>query len=343
MEPLRIDGSFGEGGGQIVRTAVTLSCVTGTPVRLEKIRHGRKKPGLRPQHLAVVRILGDLCGAEVAGGGVGSTAMEFRPGKAGGGRLHYDVGTAGSVPLVLAALIPAVSLCGARADLSIRGGTDVAWSPTYEYAKRIMGEAYSRMGIDSAMKVRRRGYYPRGGGEIEARIEPCREPRPAELRGGEGNEAGIFCAFSSIAREAVSSRVEDATARLEAGGFKVSNTLSMENAKDRGGALLAMIKDSDSIVGEDALFDVKKGEFVRDVAGGLLRTKRGVDEHLADMLVVPASVTDGTSIFRTGEVTDHLKTNLYVASKMTGCKYGLAITDDGYEVRIAGVSDSRIH
>src|SRR5690349_8473573 len=135
MEPLKIDGSYGEGGGQIIRTAVTLSSITGIPVEVENIRKNRDVPGLRPQHLTGIKILAKICNAKVDGLHVGSTAIRFFPSKINDSTLKENVGTAGSIPLILQVIIPAVAISKKKLQLSIMGGTDVAWSPTSDYTK----------------------------------------------------------------------------------------------------------------------------------------------------------------------------------------------------------------
>ena len=148
MEPLKIDGSYGEGGGQIIRTAVTLSSITGIPVEIENIRRGRDISGLRPQHLTGIKILAKICNANVDGLHVGSTMLRFFPSKISNTTLKENVGTAGSIPLILQVLIPTVSISKKKLTLSIMGGTDVAWSPTTNYTKFVLKEAYSRIGIN---------------------------------------------------------------------------------------------------------------------------------------------------------------------------------------------------
>ena len=174
MEPIRIDGGQGEGGGQIIRSAVTLSAITGRPVDIENIRKNRKNPGLRPQHLLGVKILSKICQARVEGLFVNSTSLKFFPSQGLNLDLQEDIGTAGSIPLILQVLIPAVSLMKNSLKLSIIGGTDVPWSPTSNYTKYVLTEALSRIGINFTSEIKRRGYYPRGGGLVETQIQEAR-------------------------------------------------------------------------------------------------------------------------------------------------------------------------
>lgn len=341
MDLLSIDGSFGEGGGQIVRTAAALSCVTGRPIRLENIRAGRRSPGLGAQHLAAVRILGRICRAEMRGLKIGSTSVEFVPHGTEDAEISEHVGTAGSIPLILQAVVPAVSLCGRRLKLSITGGTDVSWSPTVRYMEAVLGEAYGRMGIDFSMRVRRRGYYPRGGGRVDVEIRPCGSAAPIVLDRRTTRRARLYCSFSKLRREAIMRDVGRMAGGLESAGFEISSTITEEDADDAGGAVLVTSSDGGSVTGADALYDVRRGGFGRDVPDSFAGATLGVDDHLADMLVVPGSLAGGMSVFRVTGISRHLETNLHVASRLTGCRYGIGRVEGGFEVRLTG-SDPRV-
>ena len=340
MEPVRIDGAFGEGGGQIIRTAVTLSAITGRPVEIENIRKNRKVPGLRPQHMLGVKILAKIFQAGVEGLHVGSTSLRFTPSGGADMELREDVGTAGSIPLILQVLIPAVSLAKKRLRISITGGTDVPWSPTADYTKIVLGRAFSMAGIDFTMDIKRRGYYPRGGGMIEAEILPSREARPVSLLRRTTREAAVLCSYNGIPQETADMELGEARKLLEGGGFAVSGAARMEGAADGGCSMLVFSHDETSVTGSDAICQKGMRGTGARVAQSFLGYGMGVDPNLADMLVCPLSIVPETSVLRTGQITRHLETNLFVAAKMTGCRYGIGRLDDGFEVRIAGSSDA---
>ena len=165
MDFLKINGAHGEGGGQIVRSAITLSCITNQPIHLENIRKNRKSSGLKPQHLTAIKILQKISNAKVIGDKLGSTDLKFIPGEIKNLELVEDVKTAGSIALILQVLIPAVSITKKKLSLVVKGGTDVLWSPTMNYTNFVLKEAYSRIGIKFDLKITKRGYYPKGGGE----------------------------------------------------------------------------------------------------------------------------------------------------------------------------------
>ena len=198
MEPLKIDGSFGEGGGQIVRTAITISCITNQPIIIENIRKNRKSPGLKAQHLTAIKILQKMCKATVEGANIGSTTLKFIPKKIQTIALSENVGTAGSISLILQVLIPIAAICKTKLDLTIKGGTDGKWSPTIDYTQNVLREAYSRMGIKFVMKVIRRGYYPKGGGMVKINVNPSEKIIPVFLKKRVTKTAYLFCSYSKI-------------------------------------------------------------------------------------------------------------------------------------------------
>jgi RNA 3'-phosphate cyclase len=178
---IEIDGSHGEGGGQLVRTTVALAALGGRAVRLVNVRANRPKPGLAPQHLAAVRAVAALCDASCEGLERRSTAFTFEPRAAPrGGDLRLDVGTAGSLTLVLQALLPILLIATRPSRIVLSGGTDVALAPTWDYFERVLLRILRRMGLHVRASLARRGYYPVGGGEVAIEVEPGR-PRPLVL------------------------------------------------------------------------------------------------------------------------------------------------------------------
>ncbi len=340
MESIKIDGAFGEGGGQIIRSAVTFSAITGKPVQVENIRKNRKVPGLRPQHMLGIKILSKICQAKVDGLYVNSTSLVFSPSEGISTQLREDVGTAGSIPLILQVLIPAVSLMKKSLKISITGGTDVPWSPTSNYTKFVLGEAYSRIGINFSLDIKRRGYYPKGRGIIDAEVSPCRNLIPLYLSGRTTRSAKFFCSYSKFSKDQIQSEVKKAQVILEKNGFQCEYLVSEEDTMDRGCSFLVFSHDDNSIVGSDAIYEKSLNGIGEFVASKFVESKFGADLFLSDMLVVPLSLIKDTSVFTVKQITKHLETNLFVASKITGCKYGVGKIDDGFEVRISGSSNS---
>ena len=339
MDFLKINGGHGEGGGQIIRSAIALSCITKQPIHLENIRKNRKNEGLKAQHLTAIRILQKISKADVIGAKIGSTELKFIPGNVENLELIEDVKTAGSISLILQVLIPVVSISQKKLSLIIKGGTDVLWSPSMDYTQHVLKEAYSRMGIEFSIEIIKRGYYPKGNGEVKLEVYPSKI-KSLTLSKRETNNLKLKCTFSKISIDVIKEKIEMIKEKISKANFNVEIEIKEEEATDSGASLLIYSIDKNSIIGIDGLFDNKKQNF--DLDFEKFNNSLGVDESLADMLVVPASLGINKTVFQVKEITKHLETNLFVTSKITGCKYGIGKTSEGFEVIIQGVSNSSI-
>ena len=199
---LSLDGSYGEGGGQILRTALSLAALTGVSVRIERIRAGRSKPGLRPQHLTAVQAVARVSQAEVTGAHLGSQALTFRPRTIQGGHYRFDVaettGSAGAVTLVAQALLPPLLKAESPATVILKGGTHVPWSPPAHYLSQVFLPALAVMGAEVEMTLERWGWYPRGGGEVRLTIRGARPLTGVQWRTPAA--ASAFRALSAAAK-----------------------------------------------------------------------------------------------------------------------------------------------
>jgi len=341
MELMEIDGSFGEGGGQIVRTAVTLSCILNKPIKIKNIRQGRSNPGLKPQHLAILKILKKICDASLDNVKVGSTDFEFVPKNMKSLSITEDVGTAGSIALIIQVLIPAVAACKKSLKITIKGGTSVLWSPTIDYTEVILKELYSRMGIKFSINLIKRGYFPKGGGMIELEVFPSDMIKSINLESRKTKYVKLFCSFSKLPLNVIDDEIKNIKEKLVENKFNVESKIKEESALDSGSSILISSIDDDSIIGMDSIFNKKMRKFDLNLEE-FIQNKFSVDENLADMIVVPASLANGMTIFQVKKISKHLETNLFIASKITGCKYGIGKLSNGYEVRIKGISYSGI-
>lgn len=340
MDFLKIDGGHGEGGGQIIRSAIVLSCITKQSIHLENIRKNRKIQGLRPQHLTAIKILQKVANAKVIGAEIGSTELKFIPGNIENLELVEDVGTAGSISLILQVLIPVVAISQKKLNLTIKGGTDVLWSPSIDYTKHVLRSAYSRMGIEFSVELSKRGYYPKGGGKINLRVYPSHVKSISFLE-RKTNSVKLICTFSKLSIEKIKNQIEEIKEKLTKENFIVETEIKNQEAIDSGASLLIYSIDEHSIIGVDTLFDKKTQRFDLDF-DKFIKNPLGVDENLADMLVVPASLGKKKTTFQVKEITKHLETNLFVTSKITGCKYGIGRLTNGFEVIIEGISNPSI-
>ncbi len=340
MNFLKINGGYGEGGGQIIRSAITLSCITKQPIHLENIRKNRKDEGLRPQHLTAIIILQKIANAKVIGAKIGSTELKFIPGNIENLELIEDVKTAGSISLIFQVLIPVVSISQKKLSLIIKGGTDVLWSPSMDYTQYVLKEAYSRIGINFSIKLTKRGYYPKGGGEIKLEVYPSKL-KSINFSQRKTNNLKLICTFSKISREIIVEKIKIIKEKFSKTNFNVEVEIKEEKAIDSGASLLLYSIDENSIIGMDVLFNKKTQNFDLDF-NKFINNSTGMDENLADMLVVPASLGIKKTVFQVKEITKHLETNLFVTSKITGCKYGIGKISGGFEIIIQGISDPSI-
>jgi RNA 3'-terminal phosphate cyclase (ATP) len=343
-ELVRIDGSQGEGGGQILRTAVSLSAITGKPVEVTNIRAMRQNPGLRPQHMTGIKILGDLFRADVENLQVGAEWVRFAPSdKFEGGSAKVDIGTAGSIPMILMAVVPAVSLSNKSLEIEITGGTDVRASPTIDYVKYVVAEAYLSIGIKFSVDVLKRGYYPKGGGIVQTSIEPCKVLGTMELLSARDVTPRITSVCGQLPRHVAERQTASAMIALEKKGIRCSNySASVETSISPGSSILVYsASDFGPYVGGDSIGELgKRAEEVgTEAAERFLEStlvQAPVDPFLADMLVLPLALARGRSKYRITRVTEHLRTNLQVASQIVGCKYRIEQQGETYVVMIEG-------
>jgi RNA 3'-terminal phosphate cyclase (ATP) len=335
-----IDGSQGEGGGQILRTAVSLSAVTGKPILVENIRARRANPGLRPQHLTGIRILTELFGAKTENLQVGSDWIRFHPSdKFTPKATKFDVGTAGSIPMLLLTVVPAVALSGNHVELEIGGGTDVRASPTIDYIRFVAKEAYRSIGVRFSVDVIKRGYYPKGGGIVNTTIEPCFRPETLDLTRTLHFEPRIASVCCQLPKHVAERQTTSALIALEKKGLRCRNyTASLETALSPGSSVIVYSStDFGPYVGGDCIGELgKRAESVGvEAAERFLESAQvgvPVDPYLADMMVLPLALAKGKSRFRVARVTKHLETNLQVASQIVGCRYMISLQQDGTHI-----------
>ena len=341
---VKIDGSYGEGGGQILRTAISLSAITGKPVEVCNIRTNRTNPGLRPQHLAGIKIIADLFHAKSENLKIGAEWIRFSPSdKFEGGSIKIDIGTAGSIPLILMTVVPAVSLSNNSLQIEVTGGTDVRASPTIDYIKYIVAKSYLSIGPKFSVDVLKRGYYPKGGGLVQCTIKPCKTPGTIELLATRYLEPNIISVCSQLPAHVAKRQISSALIALEKKGIRCSNyTASIETSISPGSSILVYsAADFSLYVGGDSIGERGK----RAEAVGTEAAKRfldsavaeaTVDPFLADMLVLPLALSKARSRYRVARVTQHLLTNLHIVSEIVRCKYSIEQQGRSYIVTIEG-------
>ncbi|MCX8185172.1 MAG: RNA 3'-terminal phosphate cyclase [Sulfolobales archaeon] len=327
---LEVDGSFGEGGGQILRTAVALSAIAGIDIRVVNIRAKRPEPGLKKQHLTGILAAAKICNAVVEGASVGSTEVVFKPGSIRGGRYEFDVGTAGSVTLVLQTLLPIAAFADSPVTIEVRGGTDVPWSPPIDYLRYVVKPHLERLGYIFRVELVRRGHYPRGGGVVRVTVD---KP-PKSFKSVNVVSAGPLKKVEGISHcvklpKHVAERQARAVVeelRKHRVGASVDVVLEWyEPEKDYhlgpGSGVVLWAQTENSVLGADSLGERgKPAEVVgAEAASKLLEelaTGMAYDRHMADILVPYLALARGVSLIGISKLTLHVYTNLWLVKQV---------------------------
>ncbi len=321
-----IDGSSGEGGGQILRSSLTLSVMTGHPFQISNIRLQRSKPGLMAQHLQAVRAAAEISNAGVEDAFWGSTNLTFHPGAVQSGNYRFKIETAGSTSLVLQTILLPLSQAKSDSKVTISGGTHVAWSPCYHYLEWQWLPYLQKMGISARLTLNQAGFYPSGGGEITADIHPCAEflPLNAVQRGRIVRIRGLSAVVNldqSIARR----QKLQALSRLEPLCRDVKIEIVSLSSPGKGTAIVLLAEFEDSQACYSALgAPDKRAEAVADEAvdelQAFLSPQAAIDQYLADQLILPLSFANGVSELYTSMITHHLITNAAVVQAFLPAK-----------------------
>ena len=331
---IEVDGSYGEGGGQVLRTAVAVAAVLSKEIHVFNIRAGRAEPGLRPQHMTGVKAAAQLCSAELQGLEVGATEFVFKPGELRAGTFRFDVGTAGSVTLVLQTLMPILAFAPGPVQLEITGGTDVKWSPPIDYLRLVTLPILKKIGYRGELELVRRGHYPKGGGLVRFSTQgPSKlQPLTNDKSGSASRIHGISHA-TALPRHVAERQATSAKKWLE-GAKLPSPSIDIEVVDDRSqlspgsGIVLSAENEHGTILGSDALGERgRPAEEVGSTAGRSLaeEVESGamLDRHMGDMIIPYLVLAKGASEVSVSRVTQHTMTNVKVAEWFTGGRLDL--------------------
>lgn len=313
---LTIDGSFGEGGGQIIRSSCALSLITGKPFRIYNVRARRDKPGLQRQHLTAVNAAAEVGRSRVEGAGVGAREFTFTPGEITPGQYHFAIGTAGATMLVLQTILPPLMISSEPSLVTLEGGTHNKHAPPFDFLQQTFLPLVNRTGPHISIELERYGFYPPGGGRISLHIEPRTAPARLELE-----ERGVVidrCARALVVKLPPSIAERELNIIRERLDFtdEELRVETSQNALSPGNVVMIEIKSERlteviTSVGERGVRAEEVAERAAAEAAEYLRIGAPVGEHLADQLLIPLALAGGGS-YTTGPLSLHTTTNIEV-------------------------------
>ena len=340
-----IDGSMMEGGGQILRTAVAYSTLLGEPVRVRKIRTGRSQPGLKPQHMKTLEAASKISGAEVKGLAPRSKEITYKPGRPHGGSYIFDIGTAGSISLLLQCLAPITAFADSPVKLRLIGGTDVQWSPPVAILDHVIWEAYRKMGFQGNLQVQRHGFYPKGGGVVEAEFQPVKKLSGLHVtRQGQVHVEGISMC-GRLPRHVAERQAKSAGKVLSDAGYvsdiEVAELRGRKSTFSPGSSISLWTRQGNGLfIGGSALgVRGKPAERVgSDAAKQIIReldSRCCVDGYTTDNLILWASIAEGVTRFTTSVVSQHTLTAIKLAEIFTDSK--ILVSEGGYGCSVISI------
>lgn len=312
---LEIDGSHGEGGGQILRTAIAMATLKQENIRIYNIRANRPNPGLSHQHMMAINALKEMSGAEVDGVHKGSKEIFFSPGKIKVGFYRFDIGTAGSITLLLQALIPPALAAQEELAIEVKGGTDVRWSPPYDYFENVFLRMLGKMDIEVSSELVKRGHYPKGGGKVKVQVTPS---KPRRLKIGREVEKIQGRAFVTNLPDHIANRMKK-SALKELLDYDLSITTESYSSPSAGTGI-TLWTEGTKVVGSGVLGEkgVPAEEVGKEVADKL---KKSLDENVdldpwcADQVIPYLTMLDSGGKLKIKEKTGHLETNVWLVNK----------------------------
>ncbi|MGD0818969.1 MAG: RNA 3'-terminal phosphate cyclase [Methanomassiliicoccales archaeon] len=340
---IEIDGSEGEGGGQMLRTALALSALTGRSFKFDHIRARRDRPGLAPQHLTGVKGVAEVCHAMVDGAIVGSTSLTFEPGVVEAGDYRFDVGTAGSITLVLQACMLACARTRARTEFDIIGGTNVRMSPPSDYLEHVLFPLLRTMGYEIDVKIPARGFYPQGGGEMIVGMTKGEHILPLSLE-ETGRFKGITgVCFTQKLPDHIAERMASTARKILVGHSPVKLIMDRREGHSIGAGIFLAAEYENTVLASDALGDrgissEKLGELA---ATSLLRemgSGETLDHHAADQILPYVSLAAGPSTFLVSDLSTHFQTQVEMIRKFLDVRID---TDEVGKVHRVSVTPNR--
>ena len=339
---IELDGAEGEGGGQVLRTALTLSMITGQPFRIKNIRAGRERPGMLRQHLVAVQAAARMCGADVADAAVGGQTLLFEPGRIRAGDYEFAIGTAGSCTLVLQTVLPALLFADQPSSVRVKGGTHNSMAPPTHFLQRAYGRVLAAMGAVVDIRLNRFGFYPAGGGEVVVDVQPCGPLRPLDLLQRGARLHGYAESFVAGVPASVAKR------ELECIGLGMGweeaqlHTCVLPTESGPGNALLLTLEHEHvtevfSGFGEKAVRAETVAKQTLERTRRYIASGAAVSEWLADQIMLPMALAGGGS-FTADKLSLHATTNAEVIARFLPVRFEVESTERMHTVRIASIA-----
>jgi len=338
---IKIDGSYGEGGGQILRTALGLSVLTNKPVEIYNIRKNRSNPGIKPQHFSAIKIIQQICDAETSGLSVGSNKLVFKPNEVKQGKYNFDIGTAGSVTLVFQAIILSVLNSNKKIEFNLVGGTDVKWSPSWDFFEKVFLGLLNKIGVKVESNLKKRGYYPKGGGEAYIKINPVSKIIPLKLQNSNFNKVqGLVhisdlpdhinkrikhTAVKTLLKEDINAEIH--TQRCQTNSPGVGITLWIKNSNMFLGSC---------VIGERGVSSETVGKKAAEKIINETEKNATLDVYSFDQIVPYLALASekGISKCYISRVSKHAETNMWLVKKFLDVDFDLIYKDKGIEVNV---------
>lgn len=340
---IEIDGSKKSGSGTLLRLSIVLSAIKQQPLHIINIRQSRPQPGLKHQHLEAVLTAAKLCNAKVKGATLGSRELWFAPNAIRGGDFEAEIETAGSIPMLLMAVLPICVFAETPVRLHVaKGGTDTTHAPTINYLRNVLLPTLKPMGVEAEINVKKYGYYPKGMGEATMTVKPNQnlkrivQERFGKLKSINGVSVCSFLAEKQVAKRQAKAAQEYLSQRGFSTEIQVENDQS--NFIQKGSSIVLWAQtDTGVIVGADAIGELRKRaeDVGKEVAQKLLTeilSRPTIDIHLADMLIPYMALTCGNSVILSRTISEHIESNVWLIEKILNVKFNVEKTDSLFRI-----------
>jgi len=335
---LEIDGSYGEGGGQILRCAVGLSTILNRPVRITNIRANRPTPGIKAQHYVVINSIKEMTDAKTENLEIGSTKLTFNPGIFKGGDYRFDIGTAGSITLVFQALILASLKTDKKLNIKVTGGTDVKWSPSWDYFKHVFLPIVKKIGVKVDVELIQRGYYPKGGGEAEITISPGSDLKALKL--DKETEFSKIKGIVNIGQlsNSISKRIKHSTIRaLLKNNLQADINVEESKTLSPGTGITIWTDSKDIILGTSLLGErgISSEEIGKNVVNNILseiNSKSTIDSYAFDQILPYIAIAKKESTCIVKEISNHAQTNIWLIKKFLDTDFQVKQEENNFNI-----------